>query len=186
MAVRSFIAFDTPESVKSQLSEIQAKLRTSGADVRWEPREKFHATIKFLGDVEENSMPPLVETIKRSLGGVKPFKIECALLGCFPNIKRPRVVWVGCDNTDGVLENAKNALDDALLPLGFEKEDREFHSHVTLGRIRSPRRLRDLTQMLETVTFATQTFVCEEILLMRSVLKSSGSEYSLVQSFPLS
>lgn len=185
MTIRTFIAIDTPVGIRDDMMTLQAKLRESGADVRWEPKEKFHATIKFLGNAEEDRIQDIVSTIEDALQPVAPFDVTYEGLGCFPDAKRPRVIWVGCTDEDGALEELKKFLDRDLLPYGFAQEEREFHPHITLGRVKSWRGLENLTPLLQSLTFQPQSTRCREVLLMKSVLKPTGSEYSLLQKFSL-
>ena len=185
MGIRSFIAIDPPTDLRSTLNDIQTRLKSTGADIRWESADKIHATIKFLGNVDEDKLSALIEAIEAALKDVHPFGLVCEALGCFPNKHRPRVIWAGCADEDGTLERMKNLFDTAFLSHGFEKEDRSFHPHFTLGRVRSQSMHAHLTQMLETITFQPHRFTCGEILLMKSVLKPQGSEYSIIRSFSL-
>ena len=164
---------------------VQDQLKTSNADVRWEPTEKMHATIKFLGNVEERRLSGITEKLAKIIGKHAPFHLTLASLGCFPNLRHPRVVWAGLTNDDGQLELVKTAIDVDLLPEGFEIDDKEFHPHVTLGRINSPNGIAQLTSLLKTVTFVPISFRATEIVLMRSVLKPGGSEYSVLHSLHL-
>lgn len=185
MSIRAFISIDTSEVVRCVMLEVQSKLSQSGADVRWEPKEKFHATIKFLGNIGETLLAPVITTIEQSMKSFSAFEVTYAHLGCFPSSKRPRVIWFGCENRDGTLTRIKGTLDDALQIYGFEKENRPFHPHITIGRVKSLQGIKTLTPILESITFQPYSSPCNEILLMKSVLKPHGSEYSVVQSFPL-
>ncbi len=185
LPLRTFIAFDSPKPVREELSKLQLQLRKSNADVRWESPEKFHATIKFLGDVQEGNLPNILSKIQSVVQIYSQFEIVFKNLGCFPHRKNPRVIWVGCENADGELEVMKTQLDIELLPLGFEVENRPFHPHITLGRVKSPRGLKNLTSILESLTFQPQNAVIKEILTMKSVLKREGSEYSVLKSLQL-
>lgn len=186
MPLRSFVAIDTPEAVRRIMLDVQSKLKVSGADVKWEGPEKFHATIKFLGNVEENLLTSVVNTIEQSVKNFPAFEVTYNHVGCFPSVKRPRVIWIGCENTDGTLLRIQDTLEQALLPLGFEREERAFHPHVTLGRTKSAKSLNNLISILESFTFEPRTFTCNEILLMKSMLKPEGSEYTRLHSFALS
>jgi 2'-5' RNA ligase len=185
-SIRTFIAFDTPPSLKEEISRIQSILKESHADVRWETDNKFHVTIKFLGDVEEKIFPTIFTIVKNITEKYHPFPVIYQNLGVFPNKIRPRVLWVGCTNTDRQLLDIKNQFDEALKPYGFEIEDRQFHPHVTLGRVKSPSGIKDLIQTLENVTFEPRQVSISDILVVKSILKPSGSEYSTLASMPLS
>ncbi|MBI4548988.1 MAG: RNA 2',3'-cyclic phosphodiesterase [Ignavibacteriae bacterium] len=183
--IRAFIAFETPYEIRDEIYALQSQLKNSQADVRWEFLEKFHVTIKFLGNVDEQALPDVISSIETALGKYTCFDVTYQGLGAFPNLRNPRVIWVSCVNADGILEKAKNELDDALLPLGFEKEDRTFHPHITLGRVKSSKRLKNLTPMLEKLTFEPRSTTISEILVMKSVLKPEGSVYSILKSIQL-
>lgn len=185
MAIRSFIAIETPEMVRQKMAEVQSKLKVAGADVRWEPEEKFHATVKFLGNVEEKILPTILLAIEQSLKEFPSFIITYTTLGCFPNLHRPRVIWIGCVNQDGILGRIKETLDTILFPFGFKREDREFRPHITLGRVKSPKTIASLTPILQSLTFEPETSTCKELLFMKSVLKPQGSEYTIMHRFPL-
>ena len=106
-------------------------------------------------------------------------------MGCFPDIRHPHVVWVGCSNPDKRLESIKTMLDSELTPLGFESEKRAFRPHITLGRIKSEKNISHLISTLEKLTFEPQSCTISEMVLMKSVLKSQGSEYSVLKKFQL-
>ena len=184
-SIRTFIAFDTPRSIREKMLNLQSELKSTHASVRWESMDKFHVTIKFLGGVDEAILPNVISTIERSLQLYRSFDVTYESLGAFPNTKRPRVVWIGCKNTDGTVQRIKDVLDQSLRPFGFEIEDRVFHPHVTLGRVKSPERISDLTRMLENRTFEPEPATIGGILLMKSVLKPAGAEYSVLRDIRL-
>jgi 2'-5' RNA ligase len=184
--IRTFIAFDTPIEIRESMKSLQSELKKSNADVRWEPSEKFHATIKFLGDVEERNLPRIIAKIEQSVSNVSSFIVSYREIGTFPDKHHPRVIWIGCENLDGNLLKMKNELDAALHPLGFPIEERTFHPHITLGRVKSANRIKDLLSMLENLTFEPRSTKVERIVVMKSMLKPQGSEYSLLTTIPLS
>jgi 2'-5' RNA ligase len=184
-SIRTFIAFDTPPGIRKEMSDLQSRLRKSGADVRWESPEKFHATIKFLGDVEETQLPGVLAKIRETGGLHRSFEIVYKSVGGFPDVTNPRVVWIGCENPDGRLLLLKNALDTALLPYGFEIEARPFHPHITLGRVKSTRGKFDLTSMIEKVTLEPRVAAVAEIIVVKSALRPQGAEYTVVQNITL-
>jgi 2'-5' RNA ligase len=183
--IRTFVAFDTPEMVKEKIMSLQTILKNTNADVRWEAKEKMHVTVSFLGDVAEQSLASLEMAIANVVKKYSSFNVTYSELGCFPNWNEPRVVWIGCEENGGVLRAIKRDLDASLLPFGIAIEKRKFFPHITLGRIKSPQHIFDLLQSMENLTFSPQIATVNEILFIKSVLKRNGSEYSLLQSFPL-
>ncbi|MBI5475738.1 MAG: RNA 2',3'-cyclic phosphodiesterase [Ignavibacteriales bacterium] len=183
---RTFIAFDTPAEIKNDIEIIQNKLRSAGADVKWEHKDKFHATIKFLGDIENSRLDSIIDKITNTTKQYPPAEIIYDGIGVFPNRNNPRVIWIGCINPDGIIKKIKVALDKNLVADGFEIENRAFHPHITLGRVKSEFNLNNLLPMLENLNFEPQKAFIEEVLIMKSILNSKGSEYSVLKSIQLS
>jgi RNA 2',3'-cyclic 3'-phosphodiesterase len=180
--MRTFIAIDTPQPIKDRISEIQSELRKSGADVKWEGQNKFHITIKFLGEVQESMIDNVISSLRNVSTNFSPFSLQYADLGSFPNFKNPKVIWIGCKDISLSLLKIRQSLDKDLQKLGFDTEEREFHPHITLGRVRSDNQIKDLIPIIENLKFESEVTECREILVLKSILKSSGSEYSLLQS----
>lgn len=183
--MRLFFAVDTPISIKKQMEKIQLQLIETDADVKWEPKEKFHITIKFLGETKENLIPQL-EKYLNSIGETyPPFQLVYKNLGCFPNVNRPRVVWIGTELKDDILIKIKDYLDENLKQFGFEIEDRKFTPHITLGRVKSMKNIKNLISIIENLKFESEPVFCGEIILMESILKPTGSEYKVIRSVNL-
>lgn len=180
-SLRTFIAINAPEPIRKEMKFLQDELKKSHADVRWESSEKFHATLKFLGNIDEAKVPRVLSTLESTLLPFKPFEVTFYSLGSFPDKRHPRVIWIGCENPDGTLLRIKNDLDKNLLQFGCEIEKRDFHPHVTLGRVVSEKGLYHLTPMLEKLTFEPRKTLLDGIYFMRSVLKPEGAEYSILK-----
>jgi len=183
--MRTFIAVDTPENIKSQMSEVQSELKRSEADVRWETANKFHITIKFLGEVKEVMIDGIKGKIGELCANYSPFPLQYEGVGCFPNMKNPRVIWIGCRDISQNLLKIKTLLDDKLTLFGFEAEDRAFHPHITLGRVKSQTGIKNLIPIIENLTFKSEVTECGKILIMKSSLKPSGSQYSILETILL-
>ncbi len=183
--MRIFIAIDTPEEIKRNISALQSELKATGADVKWEISNKFHITLKFLGETNEIIIPELILSIEKIADTFPPFRLKYKNIGSFPNRRNPKIIWVGCENSDGILEKIKNTIDSKLIEFGFETENRKFHPHITLGRVKSPKRIKYLLPIIENITFDTEAIVCREILLMKSDLKPTGSEYTIIKTINL-
>ena len=183
--LRLFIALETPPSIILQIAAIRDRLKASHADVKWETDEKLHVTIKFLGKTDEGLLPEIVSYIRGGCGTKSPSLVTYKGVGCFPNRRSPRVVWVGIEDTNGTIVSLKDEIESVLAPLGFEKEEREFHPHVTLGRVKSERGVKSLLRMMESVTFESQPVEIREVALVRSDLKPDGSVYTTLKRIPL-
>jgi 2'-5' RNA ligase len=182
--LRLFVAIETPPGVRSRIAATRDDLKGSGANVRWESDQKLHATIKFLGSTEEDLLPEIVSYI----GGVArrhpPPRVRYAGLGCFPTPGDPRVIWVGIEDLDGELAATHREIEEELARLGFEKEDRAFRPHVTLGRVKGRERIQSLLARMESITFETEPVSIQEIAVVKSDLKPGGSVYTTLKSIP--
>ena len=183
-SIRAFIALPVAPSVQREMALVQEQLKSAGPEVRWEHPSKFHTTLKFLGDVELAS----VDALSRALAGaVRPFKsftVRFETLGAFPDLRRPRIVWIGT-NPDPFILDLQRAVEAACAGLGYPAEEHAFHPHITLGRIKAMRPSPRLTEAIKTVTFDPIQAGCPEVVLMKSELKPGGSVYTRIQSYPL-
>jgi 2'-5' RNA ligase len=186
--IRAFIAVDIPEDVRVAIGDAQARLTRAhvGVKISWTKVESIHVTLQFLGYVEEVA----VEKIKTALQAVAenhaPFELSVRGAGAFPNENRARVLWVGCEDTEGRLKALAGAVEAAMQPLGFEPEHREFSAHLTLGRVKFPRPDAALTRALDSVkNEAFGTMRVESMHLFESQLHPQGSVYRKLSSHKL-
>ncbi|HUL45261.1 MAG TPA: RNA 2',3'-cyclic phosphodiesterase [Bacteroidota bacterium] len=183
--MRTFISFDPPADIRQEMKSLQEELMLSGADVSWELPHQLHSTIKFLGEVRQEVMPELLSALRSIASQFHPMPISYERLGGFPDLHRPRVIWIGCTDDDGNLARLKNEIDTKFVPLGFALEDRAFHPHVTLGRVKSSRNLQHLTPILEKRTFERRRATIESFFVMKSVLQPRGAVYSVIDTIHL-
>lgn len=184
--MRCFIAIDMPETVKRSLGEVINRVKGSSKDIRWIPVQNVHLTLKFLGEVQEETIPAIEKRLSSVCAGFKPFSITASGIGAFPSLKHPATIWVGLD-ASGELEQLARAVDLSMAALGFEKEERQFSPHLTIGRVKDRKGIEPVIK--ELYTFKDVFFgsiEVNEVLLMRSVLKPTGAEYSKIAGFKLS
>jgi 2'-5' RNA ligase len=182
--LRLFLALETPGEVRTQIEKIIGDLRSAGAQVSWEPQEKLHATMKFLGPTAEEKIPGICSLLGRICGGLSPaIAVRYAGAGVFPDHRRPRVVWIGMDDMTGAMTTLHTRVDDAMATIGFGRDERAFHPHVTIGRVKGERGLKRLLEKLETITFQSDQVVIGELALVKSTLTPEGSVYSVLERF---
>ncbi len=184
-SLRLFVAVDTPPAFKQQAVALQRELRTAGADVSWEKEEKLHCTLKFLGSTPQEKVDRVVAAVRNAATSIPSFPVNYTGTGCFPNKRAPRILWIGMEDPEGVLGRFAADLDNALAPLGFKKEERPFHAHITIGRVKSMKNIRNLLEILEIRTFDTLAAIVQEVAVIRSELKPGGSVYTVLQSISL-
>ncbi len=183
--IRSFLAADVPPALRESIVCASEKLRSSATDVKWLKPEAIHLTLKFLGNIEEEQIEPIVAAISRVIANQEPLVLKAEGIGVFPNLKRPRVIWVGLVGDTERLITIQTKIELSLSDLGFPAEKRPFSPHLTLGRIRSDKRITDLVrniQELEGITFAP--FTVTELVLYRSILQRDGAIYTPLRRLP--
>jgi len=183
--LRSFIAIELPEEVKSSLEGIQQSLKTSGADVRWVKTDNIHLTLKFLGDIDEEILTGIIHVLQGTCRNQKVISIEISGIGTFPVKRSPRVLWTGIKD-NGELIKLHSEIEKGMASLGFDPEKRAFSPHLTLGRFRSSRGRGSLLEKIKTITHESfGQFDVRFIYLIKSDLKPSGAVYSRIAEFPL-
>ncbi|HPJ30276.1 MAG TPA: RNA 2',3'-cyclic phosphodiesterase [Methanothrix sp.] len=179
--IRSFVAVDLPEPMRDEIARVQREIDLPG--VRLVDPGLIHVTLKFLGDVPLQK----VDRVAEALGGAKrpAFTARVRGIGAFPG-RSIRVVWIGAE---GEFEGLFSAVEDALLPLGFERERRRFTSHATIARVSQPgpettSHLASKLAPFRDVDLGE--FRVETFLLKKSTLTPGGPIYEDIASFPLS
>lgn len=184
--LRAFIAVELPASLQEQLAGVIARLGQSipeGA-VRWVRPDGVHLTLKFLGEMpvsQAGQMQAMIASAAREAG---PFGCTAAGVGCFPNLKQPRVIWAGLHEPSGALSHLQRAVEAGAVRLGYPKEtgERGFNAHLTLGRIGRQASAADARRVAEAVQGAAVgdlgSFVIEAVSLMTSDLRPGGSVYA--------
>ncbi|RPI03800.1 MAG: RNA 2',3'-cyclic phosphodiesterase [Ignavibacteriae bacterium] len=183
-ALRTFIALPTPSAAQHAIAAVQTILKETNAGVKWESQDKFHITLVFLGNVEPAKLELLSNALKESVQSFPSFGVQYESVGAFPNPHQPRVIWIGIPFNQSVLDLQAN-VGRLCSKFGFPEEDRVFHPHITLGRVKDNRNMARLTDAIKTITFEPIETTCPEILLMKSDLHPGGSIYTKLKSFPL-
>lgn len=179
MSFRAFIAVDVEQ--KNQIVHFSDALKETNAPLKMVDIENIHITLKFLGDTDESKVDDITEIIKGSIEGLKPFTINYRHVGAFPNLNYMKVIWLGIQNAEPLIKIAKY-LEDNLRNLGFIKEKRGFRPHITLARVKGPKRKNELQSVIKS--YSDMDFGVQEIKYLRlkkSVLSRVGPTYSTVR-----
>lgn len=181
--MRLFVAINLPAAARRQIHRAAARLRDEGLPVRWIDPDKYHVTLKFLGEVGRDDVSTVEEVVRQVADGNGPFEARVGGFGAFPTIRRPRVLWIGLEPSPA-LRCVKQDLEWALAEAGFERETRAFHPHLTLGRASDDggagpfRGLDDIVAAMEY----SGSFPVKNLDLMRSRLGPEGPRYNIVSS----
>lgn len=187
MGIRSFLAFELPQDIKQIVTRVSGEIRKSSLDVRWVRPEFIHLTVVFMGDIQSEQIPLMVESLKAVCSNHEPFRIVLKPMGCFPNSRNPRVIWLGIDGDLERMSRLRDDLQQALSPFGIKEEERAFRPHLTLGRFKKPtKRPTEMEQLLATYGgLSSPACTLDELVMFRSDLKPGGAVYTRVLSWPL-
>jgi 2'-5' RNA ligase len=183
--MRAFIAIELPREIKDSLVQLQDKLKSSSADVKWVEPNNIHLTLKFLGEIEDERLGRINSILENIAENKIPFHASISSIGAFPRISSPRVIWAGIDEGDKETKEIVKILEERIEKLGIPKEDRAFSSHITIGRRRSGLNIDKLSQSLKTLEndFAKRNlgFNVTKITLFNSTLTPKGPIYEVLK-----
>lgn len=184
--MRAFMAITPPPSLQSAIVTIQRDFQEQGMPWRWVKPENVHLTLKFLGNTSPDMIAPLVQAMERAVEGQKAFPLSARSLGCFPNLSRPRVLWMGLEDLQDALAPLHTRLEIALASLNISPENRPFHPHLTLARTQQRMARGKLITFLQA--YNNRQFgeiSVEQIHLFQSQLHRNGAVYTILQSVTL-
>jgi 2'-5' RNA ligase len=184
--MRVFVAINLSQQEKSRLEAAARPLRESRFPIRWVPAPNVHLTLKFLGEVEEDRLPALYAAADGAAAGLEGFDMAANGFGAFPSLRRPQVVWAGVEDNPP-LSDLQERVEAALEALGYERERRRFHPHLTLGRARKgarPNEFKGLDELVGQLAYE-DVFHVGAVDVMQSQLKPSGAVYSVIHAVPL-
>ncbi len=177
--MRTFIAIEIPDDIKREMAKAQEQLRRSGADVGWTRPGGIHLTLKFLGEVPETRIDEILASLGKAVEEKDSFRLEVGGIGVFPESRSPRVVWIGLSGEIDRLAVLQASVEEALTEIGFEREERGFTPHLTLGRIKHIRSRDGWQDALNRIKdIRLPAFDVTAVSLMKSELKPSGAVYT--------
>lgn len=189
--LRTFIAIELDEPLRVAIARVQNKLRrqTPDGSVKWVAPDGIHLTLKFLGDTPAGRVPEIEVALRAACAGSAPFVFSVEGRGCFPNCRRPRVIWVAVRDTGQRLAQLQTAVEAHVAPLGWPTEARGFSPHLTLGRVSKnadPMQEAAVGQVVEkSVVEQVGSQRVIAVNLIASELRPTGAVYTTLLSVPL-
>lgn len=184
--MRTFIAIDFEEEIKKKLYFLLLELDKVSQNIKWVKKEGMHLTLKFLGEIEEEKIPKIEAVLSTISKMYSPFPLRLKGTGTFPpGKKNPRVIWIGIEGGQ-TLKELQAQLEEELEKLDLPREKREFHPHLTLGRVKIQSHLGGVLSQLERekeTTFGEMKV--NKITFFQSILKPTGAEYKALSEFEL-
>ena len=186
--MRSFIAFKPPEDIIRRIGQMQAQLRSQGVVARWVKPSNIHLTLKFLGETDPDQAGAIRDAMQVAVGGQAPLELALGPLGGFPNLSRPRILWQALAQDTDRLQGIQQRLETQLSQCGFLAERRPYRAHLTIGRIRRPKRWHPkATAAVEQFqVLRPQPFTMDTLIWYQSRLLPGGAEYTALARLRLS
>jgi 2'-5' RNA ligase len=177
--IRTFVAVEIDPAVREMAAELIAELSTAGANVKWVDAQNMHITVKFLGEVDTREVHEVCRAVETAVAPLAPFVLEVRGAGAFPNVRRPRTLWLGTRQGSEPFVELAERVDKQLHRLGYPREGRRFHAHLTLGRVRQGEAgLARLAELLaERADFEAGRSDVSEAVIFSSDLDRGGPTY---------
>jgi len=184
--LRTFIGISLSPSVLAGIEKMMHSLQDRLEGVHWVEPRNLHVTLKFLGDVPLNDLPPLIHAVTQSVRHTDSFDITFQGFGVFPNRESPKTIWIGCQAGSEELGQLAEQINAGLLPFGFPKEARRFSPHLTIGRIKKAAPHLPLVPLLdEQSNRLFGSCSVSEVQIISSELTRRGPIYDELAAIPL-
>lgn len=182
--MRLFAGIPVSGTAEAELTGVLTRFGQNGWPVKWVRPEGLHLTVKFLGEVGEERLRGIEDTLARAASGTGALTFGCTGLGGFPSLARPSVLWAGLE-AEAALELLVDRVERGCADLGFPLEGHPHRPHVTLGRVRKGERLPVEAATLLEGEQITGNFTAERLVLYRSHPGAGGSRFESLLTFPL-
>lgn len=187
--IRTFVAIDLDTKLKNELGQLIKYLEPYTLEsVKWVSYEGMHITLKFLGNTKKEMIKDIIEVMRDVCQDRFRFRLKLSSFGFFPNVSKPRVLWVGIGGDVTNLMDLQHDLEVRLNNLGFDAEKRDFSPHITLGRVRDGHKINGLalkSKIEEYMTWQFQEFAVDSVNLVMSTLLPAGAVYTNLGSIKL-
>ena len=185
-ALRLFLAIDIPPFAREKITGIQDRFKRLNLNIAWVKPANIHLTLKFLGSTSPRQVSAIKDRVSQAVSHTPRFPVSLGEVGVFPNLKNPRVLWVGLEDPQDRLTTVQKKIEEEMTQLGFPPEQRKFSPHLTLGRIKSLKEkglLKNEVQSIQRCDSAP--IVVSSVILFQSRLTPKGSIYTILEEFEL-
>ena len=179
MLIRSFIALYPDSAAREEMGRFVECLRKQERGVRWEQTEKIHVTVKFIGDIEVKALDAIAAGLQEGVAAM-PLSPEglagvIDVTGGFPNLRRPRIVWLGFSTPPPEVMRLQKMVEDVCEAAGVERERKAFTPHFTIGRTRQDADTAGLENVLRACSFQDSPVRFTRLRIMESTLTPQGA-----------
>ncbi|MCX8015359.1 MAG: RNA 2',3'-cyclic phosphodiesterase [candidate division WOR-3 bacterium] len=180
--IRAFIAVEIPEKVRAEIAQLIDRFAKNEPSVKWVKEDNLHITLLFLGEIDNDFLEKSINQLNGVARIKKGFRMSLKNFGAFPSQRSPRVLWIGIEQGAQELIDLQTAVESAFTTIGYKPEERKFHPHLTIGRVRD--RIINAEPIFST-TYQSDVFNVKSIVLFKSTLTPQGPIYDKIREFPL-
>jgi RNA 2',3'-cyclic 3'-phosphodiesterase len=179
--IRTFIGVALDKAIRDRTVALQEMLGRTGTEAKWVEPENLHVTMLFLGEVDEREVANVCGIVSQVSAEHSSFLMSVESAGCFPNARRPRILWVGVKEGAQSLCDLHDALEIPLQEWGYRREERKYTPHITLGRVKSDRSTDTLAAALvQHAGWKGGEILVRELHVMGSQLTPQGPVYTVL------
>lgn len=184
--IRAFIAIELDHQIQVSISKLSHELSTNiPYRLRWVKPDLIHLTLSFFGNIPAEKTGILSGLINTAVNNTRPFEVTLRGMGCFPNLNRPRVIWIGMEQSFP-LNNLQKSLTQSLKETGFEIETRPFSPHLTLSRVPETTAQPVLQQIGREIenykSVEVGSMQVSQVKLIKSDLTPAGPHYTTLST----
>lgn len=180
--IRLFVALLIPDEVKSIVFDHCNSAIQNSSDYKWEEEDKIHLTLKFIGEVKVELLPKITNEIE-FVENFSSFNCSISKFDFFYRFKEAKILWCNLDTDDSII-SLVDELNVRLKKFNIESETRKFKGHLTLMRVKR-KVSEEFIKSFKEYKFSPVKFTANEIALVQSILKPTGSEYKVLKIYEL-
>ena len=184
--LRTFISIPLPHVVKNVKQMLTSTFENDRVKIRWVKHNNLHLTLHFLGFTPENDIPKIEKEISSIISSQKSFDLTISKTGCFPDILKPSVLFLGVDGDLKALNDLVNKISLNMTALGYRRRDENYIPHITIGKINYPQKFKPDLSIFLNSTYDSIEFSVDKVQLLSSEVLSDGVVYNIFNTFSLS
>ncbi len=179
---RLFVALKIPGKVRNEIINLRNKAVIDYENYKWEPEEKIHLTLKFIGEVKDELTAPISDALN-FVENYKSFNCSLTKFDFFYRDKRPKILWLGLDISNEI-NNLVHKINEEMAKFSIPAEKRAFNAHLTIKRLKGNEG-NEFVKKFKEFKIPELNFIANEIMLVKSELLPSGSRYTEIKNFKL-
>jgi RNA 2',3'-cyclic 3'-phosphodiesterase len=182
---RAFIALEISPELREVLKKTQKSLKHIPGEISWIPTDNLHLSVRFLGNISSDQIKTIESINQKIVKKIKNFPISLGVLGVFPYISDPQIIWAGISSGYNQVTQIHTLLCKELSSVKLNTEDTHFHPHITLARIKSIKNKSELAELIDKLPLPVISTEISKLVLYKSELNPQGAIYTKLSEVEL-